>query len=133
MFFASCSDKYNECDTLYPALPEAAISIVDNDGNSLIGEDNLYKPSEISLTREEQNIPLDFFENDGKMIIFFYYGEIQEGTDYFLKLNSEETDVINLDLRIDEGVCFDILKIETFLYNNQEIHSDMGSIYTVHK
>lgn len=133
MFFASCSDKYNECDTLYPALPEAGISIVDNDGNSLIGEDNLYKPSEISLTREEQNIPLDFFENDGKMIIFFYYGEIQEGTDYFLKLNSEETDVINLDLRIDEGVCFDILKIETFLYNNQEIHSDMGSIYTVHK
>ncbi len=109
----SC-DKNDNCEAVIPAQPAINIRILDNEGNSLIGENNIYKPSEISLTRGSQIINLIFNDNNEETYITLYYPEIESGKDYQLKLNNEETDILNLKLKNIEGECFDFLSVQAF-------------------
>ncbi|PVW13833.1 hypothetical protein DDV96_11810 [Marixanthomonas spongiae] len=60
--FFSC-DRYDDCAMLLsPPQSVALVTIEDSKGNSLLGEDNVYKPSEITLTGNEDTLFLNFFK-----------------------------------------------------------------------
>lgn len=134
ILLSSCSRNIYNCAQIDPREPAVNISIVDSDGNSLIGEDNIYKPSEITLTRGDQTILLIFDLVNDETQITLYYPEMKSGEDYQLKLNDQETDVLNLNLENLVGECFDFLSVNTFLYNGEEIqlNSNLNS-YRIEK
>lgn len=127
LLITSCSKQNNDCASIFPVPPEVNISIVDSEGNSLIGEDKTYKPSEITLTRGNQSIPLSFNEYDGQMVITMFYPEMESGKDYLFKLNDQETDTLNVILKKINGECFDTLSIEGFFINGVELQFNRDS------
>lgn len=128
----SCTRKYSECATIDPAPSVAYISIIDSEGNSLIGEDKVYKPSEITLTRGDQSIFLNFIEDGEITMIEVYFDQMESNMDYMLKLNSNETDILNLDITRHNGLCFDTFEIESFTVNGTLIEPDVNT-YTIIK
>lgn len=135
LILTSCSKTIdNDCATVSPPEQSIPVSIIDAEGNSLIGEDNVYKPSEITLTNGSQSVFLSFYEVDEKTYMGLYYVDMLSDTDYYLKLNADETDTVNLKLKTYNTECFNELKsVETFLYNNQEISPSGGNPFTIQK
>lgn len=132
---SSCekNDDDNLCATTSPPPDFITISIVDNEGNSLIGLNNTYKPSDISLIRGNQYIPLRFYEYDEIIFMEFDYYEMSSEKDYELKLNEQETDILNLKINRYNTDCFLYLKsVEKFVYNEIEIQSNSG-FYEIRK
>jgi hypothetical protein len=133
MFFTSCETRDDECDFVFPKQPIAGISIVDSEGNSLIGEDNVYKPSEITLSDGAEEIPLEFIEFREVTRMSFYFGFMISEKKYFLKLNETETDTINMTIHAYPTKCFGMMKeIEKFSVNGEEIEGE-GDIYVIQK
>ncbi|MBT0608572.1 hypothetical protein [Aequorivita echinoideorum] len=128
----SCGN--DDCENIFPLIPQISISIEDIDGNSLLGEENIYKPSEITLTRGNQNIQLIFEETEGKIILYLDYTDMESGQDYLLKLNDVETDILNLTICVNKGECSDTLVVEKFLLNGEEIIKNAESFrYIIQK
>ncbi len=128
LMLSSCSKKSDDCAATDPKEPAFNIRIMDAEGNSLIGEDKIYKPSEIKLSRGSQTIFLIFEDaNDGETYIRLYYPEMESEKDYQLKLNEQEIDILNLKLKNIEGECFDFLSVEAFYVNGIEIQLDNDS------
>ncbi|RFN58319.1 hypothetical protein [Marixanthomonas ophiurae] len=131
--FASCSkDNYSDCALVSPVEPIAFISIEDSEGVSLLGEDNVFKPSEITLTRGTDTLFLDFSEGDDKMAIVLFIEQFESEEDYSLNLNDEESEILNLTLKLNPGKCFDVLSIEKFKLNGEEIQPENGA-YIIQK
>jgi len=124
LLLSSCSNDVNNCAATDPREPAINILIVDAQGSSLIGEENVYKPSEITLSRGDQTIFLIFNEDNEEIFITLYYPEMESVKDYQLKLNDQEVDILNLKLRTTAGECFDFLSVNTFLLNGEEIQMD---------
>lgn len=134
LILSSCSKRNDDCATTDPPEPTVQISIIDNEGNSLLGENNTYKPSEITLNRGSQNIPLRFYEYDGKIFMELYYYEMESEKDYALKLNDQETDILNLKLNTYNTDCFDGLKsLVKFNLNGVEIQRDVNYAFIIQK
>lgn len=132
--FSACSPNLNDCAAIDSRIPAVDIRIQNKAGKSLIGEENTYKPSEITLTRGEQNILLIFNENKEGTYITLYYPEMESEKDYLLKLNDTETDILNLKFKNLAGRCFDFLTVETFNLNNQKIKLDsVSNSYIIQK
>lgn len=120
LLLSSCSRNIYNCAETDAREPAINISIVDSEGNSLIGEDNIYKPSEITLTRGDQTIFLVFIEFSEETQIRLFYSEMESGKDYKLKLNDQESDVLNLKLKTLVSECFDFLSVDAFFLNGEE-------------
>lgn len=135
MILTSCSTSSNDdCAATDPPEPTVQISIIDREGNSLVGENNIYRPSEITLNRGSQNIPLRFYEYDGKTFIEFYYYDMESEKDYSLKLNDQETDVLNLKLNTYNTDCFEGLRsLVKFNLNGEEIQRDANFAFIIQK
>ncbi|MBK5212453.1 MAG: hypothetical protein JJE55_02180 [Flavobacteriaceae bacterium] len=135
LILSSCSKKDdNLCATTEPPSDTITISIIDNEGNSLLGENNTYKPSEITLNRNNQNIPLRFYEYDGKTFMELYYYEMESEKDYALKLNDQETDILNLKLNTYNTECFKGLRsVVKFNLNGEEIQRDVNYAFIIQK
>ncbi|CAM3422338.1 hypothetical protein [Aequorivita lipolytica] len=131
VIFASC-DRKDECESVFPAPPTIAISIVDNEGKSLIGEENTYKPSEIMLSRNGQEIELEFIEFQGNTSIGLNYGSMQSMADYDFRLRANETDILNLTINEYDGDCFNYKRVDSFKLNGEEISSETTS-YIIQK
>lgn len=131
---ASCSIERDNCAATDPREPAINIRIQNEAGNSLIGENKIYKPSGITLTREDQSVMLLFNEENGQTYITLYYPEMESGRDYKLKLNDQETDILKLKLRYLVGQCFDFLSVDTFYINDQKIELDsISNSYIIKK
>jgi len=124
LILASCTKKNEECESIQPPEPAVNIRILNEAGKSLIGENNIYKPSEITLTSGDETIFLLFEESDEETYIKLYYPDIVSGQDYQLKLNEEETDVLNMKLIVNEGFCYDVLSVEAIFINGKKILYD---------
>jgi len=135
MILTSCSKSFNDdCAATDPPEPIVQILIVDSDGNSLIGENNVYKPSEITLNRGNQNISLRFYDYDGKTFMEFYYYEMESEKDYALKLNDQETDILNLKLNTYNTDCFEGLRsLVKFNLNGEEIRRGADYAFIIQK
>ena len=118
--FASCSkDNYSDCALVSPIEPIAYISIEDSEGASLLGEDNVYKPSEITLTRGTDTLSLDFSEGNNKMAIVLFFEQFESEKDYSLNLNDDETDILNLNLKLTTNFYFFFFDLDhRLLYSN---------------
>ncbi len=134
VLLSSCSRNRFNCAQTDDREAAINISIVDGDGNSLIGEDKIYKPSGITLTRGDEEILLIFNEFDEKTLIKLFYSEMESGKDYQLKLNEQETAELNLKLETLVSECFDFLTVDTFLLDGQEVqlHNDSNT-YIIQK
>lgn len=121
VLFSSCSRTIYNCAQIDDREAAINISIVDGEGVSLIGEDKTYKPSNITLTRGNQEVLLIFDEFDETTIIKLFYSEMESGKDYQLKLNDQETAQLNLKLKTEVNECFDFLAVDTFLLDGEEI------------
>ena len=117
----------SSCASFDPREAAINISIVDKEGNSLLGDDNIYKPSDITLTRGDQTILLIFNEVNEETQIRLFYSEMESGKDYQLKLNDQETDVLNLKLETLVSECFDFLSVDAFFLNDEEIQMNEDS------
>ena len=93
----------------------------------MIGENNIYKPSEITLTRGSQTVFLSFEENNNITYIRLLYTDMESEKNYELKLNGLETDILNIKYRLERGECFDYLVIEGFYVNGEEMVFDNDS------
>ncbi|MEM0516968.1 MULTISPECIES: hypothetical protein [Aequorivita] len=125
LLIMSACDTNDDCAATDPPPQSIHISILDTEGNSLIGENNIYKPTEITLDRGNQNIPLRFYDYDGKTFIELYYYDMESEKDYNLMLNQQETDILKLKINIYNTDCFTELKsVEKFLLNGEEIQRD---------
>ena len=135
LILSSCSKSFNDdCAATDPPYPTIQISIIDSEGNSLIGEENIYKPSEIKLNRGDQNISLRFYEYEGKTFMELSYFDMESEKDYFLKLNEQETDILNLKLNTYNTDCFKGLRnVEKFLLNGVEIQRDVNYSFVIQK
>ncbi len=129
---SSCNKTDDDCLGAFPSIPELYISIVNAEGISLIGEGNVYKPSEITLSNATQNIPLSTVANEEIIYIVLNYGEMQSLTDYNFKLNDQETDILNLTINLIDAPCNNFLRIDSFKVNNQEI-MPVSNLYTIRK
>ncbi len=131
---SSCSIERDNCAAMDPREPAINIRIQNEAGNSLIGENKIYKPSQITLTRNDQTIPLIFDDETGQTYIKLYYPEMESGKDYKLKLNNQETDTLKLKLRYLVGQCFGFLYVNTFYINYQKIEMDsLSNSYIIKK
>ena len=121
--FTSC--KKNDDDACANALPTcscAYIGIVDSEGNSLLGPNNVYEPSEISLTNKGQVIDLIQDDLGGEDIFLrFSLVDIISGQDYLLQLSSIETDIVNLVVTEQTDECFTTFTLQEFRLNGMEI------------
>tara|TARA_R100000306_G_scaffold945_1_gene2588 strand:- start:186 stop:662 length:477 start_codon:yes stop_codon:yes gene_type:complete len=130
--FVSC-DSNDDCGSyLSPSPSITYISIEDSEGNSLLGENNEYKPSKITLTRGTDTLLLDFSEGNDKIAIVLFFEQLESEKNYSLNLNAEETEILNLTLKINRGECFDVSEIETFRLNGAEIQPENGA-YIIQK
>lgn len=127
------NDDINICATKEPPADYIVISIIDSEGNSLLGVNNTYKPSDITLNRGYKFIPLRFFEYDEKILLILPYYEMESEKNYELKLNEQETDILNLKINWYNTDCFLYLKsVERFVLNGVEIQSN-GDFYEIQK
>jgi len=127
------TDDNDDCDYAIPVCSCAYIGIVDSEGNSLLGADNVYDPAEISLSNEGQLIEL--IEDDlggDQLYLRFFFGEMVSGEDYLLQLNETETDIVNLEITENIGPCFTTYAIQEFNLNGTEIIAIEG-IYLIEK
>lgn len=120
------------CATVSPPEAIAFISIADSEGNFLLGEDNVYKPSEITLTRDKDTLFLDFTEDNDKTAIILFHDQLESEKDYSLNLNDKESEILNLTIVVNETRCFDVSGIETFRVNGEEIQSE-NNAYIIQK
>ncbi|MCG2430512.1 hypothetical protein [Aequorivita xiaoshiensis] len=127
IILSSCTKKEGDCSVIDIIEPVINISILDSLGNSLIGENNIYKPSEITLTRGSQTVFLSFEENNNITYIRLLYTDMESEKNYELKLNGLETDILNIKYRLERGECFDYLVIEGFYVNGEEMVFDNDS------
>ncbi len=132
-FLGSCSKKNDDCETIQPPEPAINIRILDASGNSLIGEDNIYNSSEITLTRGDKTINLLFPKNNEETYITLYYPDMESDKDYQLKLTNQEIDFLNLILANNDGFCYDILEVEALYINGKEIQRDANYAYVIEK
>ncbi|MFT5103062.1 MAG: hypothetical protein ACI86C_000713 [Candidatus Latescibacterota bacterium] len=123
----------DDCDSVTPVCSCAYIGIVDSEGNSLLGADNVYDPAEISLSNEGQLIELiedDLGRDD--LYLRFFFGEMVSGEDYLLQLNETETDILNLEITENIGPCFTTYTIQKFNLNGTEIIA-VEEVYLIEK
>ena len=124
LILSSCSKKDDDCPVIDIIEPAINITILDSLGNSLIGENNIYKPSEITLIRGAQTVFLSFQENNDITYIRLLYTDMESEMDYELKLNELETDILNIKYRSERGECYDYLVVEAFYVNGEELVYD---------
>lgn len=134
-----CSKSSDDCPPISPIDPSVNVAIVDMDGNSLIGDDNVYKPSEITLSRGGHNVELAFFEDNNfdLTMMTFLFDQMESEKDYFLKLNEDEVEVLNLSislLAIDTDCSGSIQKIlDEFYLNGEKIDITNHYYYVIQK
>ena len=127
------NDDINKCASKEPPADYIVVSIIDSEGNSLLGINNTYKPSDISLSRGHKFIPLSYFKYDEEIYMMLSYYEMESEKEYELKLNSQETDIINLKISMYNTDCFLYLKrVEKFVLNGNEIQFN-GDFYEIQK
>ena len=130
----SCSSKHDECATILPPPADVNIIIVNSEGVSLLGEDNIFKPSEILLQRDGQNTGALYFTEDelnSNVVMVIHYGILQSGVNYNLILNSEETDLLNFSIQRINGPCYDVFELESFKLNGSEVPFDEDLFYYI--
>ena len=124
LILASCK-KTDDCDSVLPTCSCAYIGIVDSEGNSLLGPANVYKPAEITLSREGQIIELTTTDLGGEdLYLNLFFSEMLSGEDYLLQLNDMETEILNLEIIENKGPCFTTYTIQKFSLNGIEIMED---------
>lgn len=69
---------------------------------------------------------------DEKTYLSLYYGDMLSETDYYLRLNAEKTDMVNLKLNTDNTECFTGHRsVERFFLNEEEIQRDNDSYSSI--
>lgn len=131
----ACEGDEDQCAKEFPVCECASIAIVDADGNSLLGENNVYKPAEISLFRSQQSINIMEHVVANDTLMLFFFNDMESDQDYSLQLNDTETDILNLTLPIIIGSCFSVKNIEQFRVNGAFVEPDMdfSDRYTIQK
>ena len=84
------------------------------------------------MTRGTDTLLLDFSEGNDKIAIVLFFEQLESEKNYSLNLNAEETEILNLTLKINRGECFDVSEIETFRLNGAEIQPENGA-YIIQK
>ena len=118
----SCNKNDDDtCAGVFPEEPVITFSIIDENGDNLLGEDNIFKPSQITLTRDDQSIDLFFYEQDNSTFLEVPYPQMEDEVTYFLKLTANDTDLLSVDWRLMDGSCFDSFSIDSFIYNQTNV------------
>lgn len=136
LFVLACSKNYDDCYSIFPGTPEVYVVLMDSEGNSLLGENNVYKPSEISLLRGEEKMDnLSFQEYSGGIIVMVLnYRQMEAEVDYELKLNEEESDIINIKKSDQDIQCLTNVKLlEEFWVNGEQILIKDNRWYVIQK
>lgn len=127
------NDDNNICATTEPPADYVVVSIIDNEGNSLLGVNNVYNPQDITLSKGLRFVPIRYFEYEDVFFMIIPFYEMDSEMDYELKLNEEETDILNLKINVYNTDCFLYLKsVEKFVVNGGEVQFN-GDFYEIRK
>lgn len=130
--FTSC-DKGPDCSDTYIPAPSGVFFIKDLDGNNLLGDGLIYNFDDISFGNDRIDIDFFLFDiGDNDLGISFYLSPLQSGEEYILKLNDNEEDVIEFQLRVVEQECDDSIGIDNVMVNGVEISRE-GNTFTIVK
>ncbi|GEQ86523.1 hypothetical protein ULMS_20310 [Patiriisocius marinistellae] len=110
--FVSCSDDDNNIDCENASLQTqiGRIFIEDQNGNTLIGPDNMFQFQNFIFSNESTFIPLEFQELPGNFnAVNFDSSLMGDSEDFKFILNEDETQfvIIKIKFKTIEGDCFD--------------------------
>lgn len=126
LVIAGCEDEgIGPCSSIDPPCECTRFTIVDSVGNRLIGLNNQYHPDSLILINGSDSVLLYPEKNDSSMIAFSFHSW-NTLDDYYLVLNSNEIDTMNLELIFRTGECFSFNEIEKFKFNGKVVSKDNG-------
>lgn len=120
--FVGCNGDDN-CELVIPREPIGSFFIVDENGNDLIGESNIYQFEDMKLY-DTGNDEIELYLGDiGSMPfpINFNFGNMESNINYFLELNEAETDTLKFVFEEFNGDCFDVRNISKAFVNGDEV------------
>lgn len=127
IFLTTCNndDDVDDCALVLPAPPSFLLKFEDTAGNSLIGTTFVQDSFRLYNPNYEQYIkPQPFGAPDELLVIF---SDINSDETYFLELDSQDTDTLQIGHSIEAGICFDIDRLELFIYNSEVLYNSEES------
>ena len=122
-----CNENFPDCGD--PVSMNCELVIVDSLNNNLIG--TKYNQDSIRLSVNNALIPLNF--SNGTIIFNFTGFDSFNDLNYILKLNSDDSDTLNIKIRKYTNQCWSGYAIDTMHYNNQVLHTSSANSYRLIK
>jgi len=116
----SCGNKNTGCEQFSPPDPLLDIVVVDAEGNSLLGDNGIYKPSNMVFENENGKVELKY-DNGTSKSLKFNIDDVNSGQDYSLKLNDQETETINMTIEKLDEKCGSYLNVISVKLNGKDI------------
>ncbi len=131
----SCNKNDDDsCAGVLPEEPVITFTIIDENGVNLLGEKNIFKHSQITLTRDDQSIDLFFYEEANRTFFDVPYPQMEDEVSYFLKLTANDFDILSVDWRPVDTDCGSFSSIDDFFYNDMNIQvGDTDFFYEIVK
>ncbi len=103
LVYTSCGKCYNESES----FEGFDLAVVDNLGNTLLGQNNRYDINDVHLMIDELDLIYGYYKANEIYYFLVDYGQLQPG-DYsgYLELRENETIPVTLNLTWEEDTCF---------------------------
>ena len=120
-----------DCSLIDPAPPIAAIRLIDSEGSLLVGPNARYHQDSLLLSNTPDTIELYFNRYTDSSTFYFYYSQMINYEEYYLRLEESDIDTIILVSHHQHEKCADILKLDTLWYNSTIIKNNDDLIVVV--
>lgn len=111
-----CEKKTDlDCSNVQPPSNYFEININDSSGNSLITQDSirLYNNSFEKYIRPQRSSISDHLQ--------IFYPDIESGVEYFIELDSIDSDTLKFNYSIDSQECYNIYIMNAIEFNGQNM------------
>ena len=130
---ACCKDDHEDgpCYDVFPTDELAAFGVFNQAGVSLIGENNVYNPLTILVSRGSEIITSNQVSSNDSDDIYmrFQYSSMEGGEDYNIRLNGDENETLHLIFSVEETQCYTTKNLDEFRINNVELEDAFDNIY----
>ncbi len=116
----NCNDDDVDCTVVLPPPDNFTLKLIDQTGNSLIG--NVYVQDSFKLYNSSETLYIKPFSTGLQDELVIFMADLTTNQDYYLELDPTDTDTLIVDYAINQSPCFSFRTLELFIYNEEAIY-----------
>ena len=117
----NCSNNDDtDCSTVLPPPNNFTLKLVDQAGNSLIG--NTFVQDSFKLYNNSETLYIKPFPTGFQDELVIFMSEVTNNQEYYLELDQTDTDTLVVNHSINQTDCFSFYILQSFLYNAETIY-----------